>query len=149
MMLCRVHLPQIPGTADQGSARKKRSGSLTAGVFAEIELRATQAGWKGKVDLLVISPDACEIVDFKTGAQDEQHRFQIRVYALLWSRDNELNPSGRLATRLILRYSGADVDVVPPTRAELDDLEREVVDSCAIGTGQQRPSAFLTLVTSV
>jgi hypothetical protein len=46
------------------------------------ELRAKSIGWKGKADLLVLADDACEITDFKTGAADEAHKFQVRVYAM-------------------------------------------------------------------
>lgn len=122
-MLCRVRLPRILVRHGEGEGR----GPLTAGAFSEIELRAEGIGWKGKADLLVLSSDACEITDFKTGAPDEEHPFQIRVYALLWSRDAELNPDRRLADRLILAYESGDVEVAAPTEWELDDLEVRLV----------------------
>jgi len=142
-MLSHVQLPQVARGNARGRRPKSR-GPLTAGVFPEIELRATQMSWRGKADLLVLSPDACEITDFKTGAQDEGHRFQIQVYALLWSRDNELNPDRRLADRLILRYPGRDVEVAAPTAPELDDLERHIVarrDAAHQAVSQRPPEA--------
>jgi hypothetical protein len=99
---------------------------LPAGAYSEIELRAIEICWKGKVDLLVLSPERCEISDFKTGAHDEGHRFQILVYALLWSRDRELNPDGPRADRLVLRYNAEDVEVAAPTNPELYDLESQL-----------------------
>lgn len=125
-MLCRMRLPEAAVSSASGYSSVLRR-PLTQGVFPEIELRAKQIGWKGKADLLVLSPDACEITDFKTGGQDDEHRFQIKVYALLWRRDNELNPGQRCADRLILRYSSGDVAVAVPTESELDELEKHIV----------------------
>lgn len=121
-LLCRVRLPQIVLRQAEAGVPKVR-GPLTAGVFPEIEFRAEGIGWKGKADLLLLSPDACEITDFKTGAPDEGHQFQIRAYALLWSRDADLNPDRRRADRLTLAYGSGDVEVVAPTESELDELE--------------------------
>jgi hypothetical protein len=100
---------------------------LTFGAFPEIELRAKQIGWKGKADLLVTSPNGCEIIDFKTGEYDDWHRFQIQVYALLWNRDVDLNPNKRLAERLVLTYSTGDVEIPALHESQLDYLERELV----------------------
>jgi hypothetical protein len=101
---------------------------LGPGTYLELELRAPGIGWRGRADLVNVSNTNCEILDFKTGARDEKHLFQIRVYALLWSRDAELNPSSRPADKLTLAYEGANVHVDPPTLAELDSLEGELVD---------------------
>jgi hypothetical protein len=101
---------------------------LAPGTYPEPELRASHIGWHGKVDLLTLSGDGCEIVDFKTGARDDAHRFQLRVYALLWSRDIELNPTAREADKFTLLYRDGEVVVEPPTAAELDALERELIE---------------------
>jgi hypothetical protein len=114
--------PALAATAANAASTQARS-PLTNGTHAEVELRAKSIGWKGKADLLVLSPDGCEITDFKTGAADEEHQFQIRVYALLWSRDADLNPDRRRADRLFLAYNRGDVEVPAPTESELDDLE--------------------------
>lgn len=125
-MLYRVRLPRVALFQAEGNASKTR-GPLTVGVFPEIDLRAREIGWKGKADLLVISPDACEITDFKTGVRDEKHHFQIQVYALLWSRETDLNPERRRADRLVLAYETGDVEVAAPNDVELDAIEREIV----------------------
>ena len=121
-MLCRVRLSRTPLRRAKGNTPKAR-GPLTMGSFPEIELRAEEIGWKGKADLLQLSSDACKITDFKTGAHDEGHGFQIQVYALLWSRDGELNPHRRRADRLLLAYDGGEIEVAAPTESELDDVE--------------------------
>jgi PD-(D/E)XK nuclease superfamily len=118
-----------PPTSGVESVRKPRSRiPLGPGTYTELELRAPRIGWHGVADLLMLSTDNCEIVDFKTGSPDESHRFQLRVYALLWSRDSELNPTHRPVDALTLSYQGHEVTVDPPTAAELDALESELVD---------------------
>ncbi|HUF04397.1 MAG TPA: PD-(D/E)XK nuclease family protein [Aridibacter sp.] len=125
-MLCRLHLPRLQVRGAESGASGVR-GPLAAGAFPEIGFRAEQIGWKGKADLLVLSSHACEITDFKTGAPDEEHQFQIRVYALLWNRDADLNPNQRRADRLILSYGSGDVEVAAPSESELDELEMLLV----------------------
>ena len=121
-MLCRMRLPRVEARRTEGGASKVR-GPLTTGAYPEIELRAERIGWKGKADLLLLSSDACEIIDFKTGAPRDEHEFQMQVYALLWSRDAHLNPDGRPADRLILAYPSGDVEVAAPTQSDLNELE--------------------------
>lgn len=139
-MLCRVRLPWVQVRHAEGSVPTAR-GPLTTGAYPEIDLRAEQIGWKGKADLLVLSSEVCEIIDFKTGAPGEEHIFQIQVYALLWSRAAVLNPNRRRADRLILAYSSGDVEVAAPTDSELDDLERQLVARAAAARAaiSQRP----------
>jgi hypothetical protein len=48
------------------------------------------------------------------------------VYALLWARDRELNPDGRLADRLVLSYDEGDVEVPALGEEELHHLEDEL-----------------------
>lgn len=82
----------------------------------------------GVADLISLSQERCEMRDFKTGQERDEHAFQLRVYALLWWRDAELNPSARRADSLILSYSSGDVSVDAPGEAELQALERSLVD---------------------
>ena len=125
-ILARLPLARRSFSPNKGSVPRQR-GPLPHGAFPEIEVRAARIGWKGKVDLLVVSDDSCEIIDFKTGAPDEAHHFQVQVYALLWSLDEELNPTTRLADRLVLAYSDRDVVVPAPNAEQLVELERQVV----------------------
>ena len=114
--------------AAQPVGKDRPRTALGPGTYPELELRAPRIGWRGTVDLVTVSSGSCEIVDFKTGAPHDAHRFQLRVYALLWSRDAELNPSARPVDRLTLSYRGGELLVDPPTTAELDVLERQLVD---------------------
>jgi len=75
---------------------------LDYGTHAEVELQAAELGWHGIADLLTLSEKFCEIRDFKTGEPKPQHEFQVRTYALLYARETDLNPFGRLADRLVL-----------------------------------------------
>jgi hypothetical protein len=65
-------------------------------------------------------------MDFKTGDHKEGHAFQIRVYALLWSRDREINPNGHRADKLTLVYDHCAMTVAAPSATELDSLAIEV-----------------------
>jgi hypothetical protein len=130
-MLARVRLrsgaqPEPAASAGRKAFAPTRS-PLASGAYTELELRAKTIGWKGKADLLVVADDACEITDFKTGAADDSHGFQVRVYAALWRLDGELNPSGRVVDRLVLSYESHDVEVVPPTAHEIDKLGDELL----------------------
>lgn len=126
-MLARLHLKAGAAASTPMVASTPGQLALTNGTYPEIELRAKYIGWKGKADLLVLADDACEITDFKTGAADEGHTFQVRVYAVLWCLDDQLNPSGRVASRLVLAYDSHDVDVPPPSTQEIDELGRELL----------------------
>lgn len=123
-LLSRRSIQSVPSSR----TGKRFGGSLRQGLFPEIVLKASQIGWKGKADLVVLSGDTCEIIDFKTGRREEHHAFQLHVYALLWSRDIEANESGRLANRLVLAYPDGDVEVQAPTARELIDIERQLVE---------------------
>jgi len=132
-MLARLRLPAhsrpVRAAAAEKTAATPTRSPLRNGTYPEVELRARSIGWKGKADLLVLGDDACEITDFKTGAADEAHGFQIRVYAVLWRLDDELNPSGRMADRLVLAYESQDVSVPAPSAKEIDELGRELLAS--------------------
>lgn len=112
-----------PGPRLAGKARRP----LGDGSHTEVELRAPRLSWRGVADLLTLSTTRCEIRDFKTGTRKQEHEAQLRVYALLWARDLELNPLRRLASRLVLSYHDGDVDCAAPGETELASLEKELV----------------------
>ena len=100
---------------------------LNEGTYAELELRVESLHWHGFVDILTVSESNCEIVDFKTGEPAPEHEEQVRIYSLLWARDEDLNPQGRIANCLTLSYSREDIAVKSLTDHELDLLERDLV----------------------
>lgn len=100
---------------------------LGNGIYPELEVRAKSIGWKGKVDLLVLGDDSCEITEFKTGEVEEAHKAQLRAYAVMWRLDDELNPSRRAVGRLVLSYSGQTIQVPPPSTPEVDKLSQELL----------------------
>ncbi|MEW6209474.1 MAG: PD-(D/E)XK nuclease family protein [Acidobacteriota bacterium] len=114
--------------ADQ--TRKERSGErspLRKGSYSEVELRAESIGWIGIADLITLSDNGCEIVDFKTGGPKPEHSFQLLVYSLLWYRDQELNPMRHSATKLTLYYPDGEVDVRTISDSEISDFESDLL----------------------
>lgn len=135
MARMRVHLqsllrtlPLVPTSRSQGSPRRIGArGPLGPGTYAEVEVRVPALKWRGFIDLLVIGPDGTvEIRDFKTGVRSDDHEFQMKTYAVLWSADSELNPSGALPTRLTVSYPGGDVAVPVPGVQEADAFRAEL-----------------------
>lgn len=108
------------------SVPRRERGPLGNGVYCELDLRVPRLGWKGRVDLLSLTAESCEITDFKTGEPDDEHAFQLRVYATLWNQDSGLNPNARLATQLVLAYQHADVTVAVPKSEEIPAIASEL-----------------------
>lgn len=126
------HLARIQPEARTRTARNATglgaipSQGMLHGSYAEVDLRADDLGWHGIADLITVSRTVCEIRDFKTGAWSPQHELQLRTYALLWARDGNLNPDGRVASRLVLSYEEGEQEVPAPNEEELLDLENEL-----------------------
>jgi len=119
------------GSADSAGRFEARSENdarrpLSHGSYAELDLRSHEMSWRGIADLLTVSTDRCEIRDFKTGAPKEEHGLQLRTYALLWSLDRDLNPTGQRADRLVISYEDGDTEVPAPDEGELRSLEDEL-----------------------
>lgn len=129
-MLSRLRLAKgaftAPASTPSASEPFTRHALLN-GLHSEVEIRAKSIGWKGKVDLLVLGDDECAMTEFKTGKVDEAHKLQIRAYAVMWGLDKELNPAGRIVDRLVLAYESRDVDVDPPSAAEIGKLGSELL----------------------
>jgi hypothetical protein len=97
------------------------------GVYPERELVAEELRLKGRVDLLSVRAEGATITDFKTGVEDPAHHDQLRLYALLWTEDNEVNPDVLAVTALVAAYPSHDLEVAVPSAAELAELRRDVV----------------------
>jgi CRISPR/Cas system-associated exonuclease Cas4 (RecB family) len=135
-VLSRSDLPPQPRDGMRGPAvvdlHVEASGGgerqpLGHGSHPEVALRAETLMWSGRADLLKVTPGATDIVDYKTGAPDESHLEQLRIYALLWFRDRQLNPAAGKASRLVVAYPSEDVIVEAPDEEELTALEAELV----------------------
>ncbi len=126
----------ISTDVDRLYSRKKgyRSESQTTtrlhlidGSYPEMPLRSTRLQMNGRADLVTISGRDVHIVDYKTGASSDNYSEQLRIYALIWSRHDNLDPSRPYATRLTVSYPNEDVEVDIPDADELDDLEIQTV----------------------
>ena len=141
VFLGRVKLSPHPKSVPYQAAHGTHRSPLRPGVYSELRFDAPTMKWKGTGDLLILSDEDCEILDFKTGAHDEGHSFQIRAYSVLWYRDYEINPTARRATKLTLVYNDANVSVAPLSESELVALERDLVErrQAAIEAARREP----------
>jgi len=120
---------------------EERTRAIGIGSHAEVELRVPSMGWIGKADLISLDADNCRITDYKTGVPQEDHEAQLRIYALLWARDAAVNPSGRIATELVVAYPTREEVFPAPDRDELDRLEDDLRtrSAAALGSMIERP----------
>jgi hypothetical protein len=127
--LQRMSLVPNKGEAS-GSARQPASGGssiptrrpLGIGSHPEASLRADSLRVKGRVDLLTVSSDRVDIVDYKTGAEDPSHLDQLFFYAMLWDQDDVANSARTLLGTLTASYPANDVTIPAPNEAELQAL---------------------------
>ena len=129
-LLARVHL-LAPGeeltTITEEDSDKATRGQFLNGTHTEVTLRADDLDWIGIADLIVVSGEHCEIRDYKTGLPSDSHKFQLQVYAWLWSKDREANPMGTLADSLVISYEDHEAQVTPPNAQDLRALEDELM----------------------
>lgn len=108
----------------------RKQGALPSqtldGSHSEVELRAPSLRWIGIADYVALFGNYCEIVDFKSGNPEQEHKLQILIYALLWARDQNLNPDARIANKLTLSYETGTIDVPAPSKTELRELEENI-----------------------
>lgn len=93
------------------------------GARSEFEVIAEALRLTGRIDLLIVNDAEVGIVDFKTGAETDDHGHQVRLYALLWYLDAQVNPDRRLATDLRVIYPSGAQSIEAPDRAKLQSLE--------------------------
>lgn len=103
-----------------GPAPRRPVGS---GMHAELEVIAEALRLAGRIDVMVVDEAEVGIIDFKTGAENDNHGDQVRLYALLWYLDAQVNPDHRLATNLHVVYPAGEQAIETPDRAELQTLE--------------------------
>jgi hypothetical protein len=128
-----AHASAFASVRDSPSPTIRRT--LVYGSYTEVEVRDASLAWRGFIDLLNLSSSACEIRDFKTGSPKPEDELQLSIYAVLWSADSELNPSGRSANRLILSYSQQETKIPVPSEDGLavlkDELRRRTASALA------------------
>jgi hypothetical protein len=118
-------VPRPAANVGDGSVRiqTRKRCALTPGTHFEVELRDEKLKWKGIADLIEFLGDRSVITDFKTGDKSDSHILQLRVYALLWARDGDVNPMATPAVKLILSYPPADHVLPGLNQAETGALE--------------------------
>jgi PD-(D/E)XK nuclease superfamily len=97
-------------------------GGLVRGSHPEVELRAEGLRLMGRADLITIKDGGCAITDYKTGVPSERHAEQLRFYAVLWSRDRQVNPEGLPVKSLVVAYATHDETLDGPSADELEML---------------------------
>lgn len=129
------------GPAGDDDANATPGTWLATGSYPEVELRAPTLRLAGRVDLLVVDDEGCEITDYKTGAPDDHHGDQLHLYSLIWSRDTEHNPRSLPARRLTLSYPAHDVDITPLDEESLDSLAHATTEAIKVAESalEQRP----------
>ncbi len=130
LMVGRMNLDNIgaPTTKHPTANSAKQRGSLPYGIHSEVDMYVPGLHWKGRADLVILTDSLCELIDFKTGEHNERHEFQMRTYALLWYKDQVLNPTSRPANKLTLSYLHESVDVSVPTGHSLGTVEHEILE---------------------
>jgi hypothetical protein len=128
MLIGKLQIQSGERTTQKSKMRLAPRMPLSVGMHAEVELRADTLRWHGFVDLINLSEEACEIIDFKTGEPNQDHEFQAHVYNLLWSLDSDLNPTGRPVDRLLLSYFDNEVEITGLDESTLGSLEDELVN---------------------
>lgn len=126
--LQRMSLLPNQGEASD-SASQPASGSSTPthrplgiGSHPEASLHVDSLRVKGRVDLLTVSSDRVDIVDYKTGAEDPSHLDQLRFYAMLWDQDDVANSARTSLGALTASYPANDLTIPAPNESELQAL---------------------------
>jgi hypothetical protein len=120
--------------------------ALGLGPHFEVKLKSAMLQWKGVADLIELRQSNVLIVDFKTGEPSPRHADQVRIYALLWFRDNEVNPLSILATELKLSYPRGNVSIPAPDKEQLRAIQSGLVErtkSAEAALQAQKPNAYV------
>jgi hypothetical protein len=135
MAISRTRLEASSGDGVATGSAVAVGPGLTPGSHTEVELRVDELRLMGRADLICVNARGCTITDYKTGAPNEHHAEQVRLYALLWSRDGEVNPDEIPIEKLIVSYATHDEVLDPPTDAELGTLAARI--SARIGEAER------------
>ncbi len=108
---------------DGRSPGRTTRGPLAHGYHAEVFIAPRGLPFVGRADAIYLDPSDCTIIDFKTGRPKPEHHEQLETYALLWARDDVLNPDGRLASRLVNTYGNTERTFEAPDVSRLGEIE--------------------------
>jgi hypothetical protein len=103
--------------------------SLGSGTFVEIDLQDSQAKWRGRVDLLNVDDNGCDITDLKSGVGLEEHKEQLLVYAMLWNKDTDRNPTQVPIRSLQIVYANGAVAVAIPSQTQMQAFRTALIES--------------------
>lgn len=114
----RTSVQRLMRSVERISPREQRdlsanhqSSWLRPGTYPEQVVADDAIQFVGVVDLLEVTEDGAEIVDFKSGSPDIAHEEQLRCYSALWKHDRVRNPEGRPATRLRIVYPSGPIEL--------------------------------------
>lgn len=120
--------PQHPGTpAEPSGASPSAGGGIGPGSYTEIRLTARGLRMTGIADLLRVTQDSCQILDYKSGSEHEHHQTQLHIYQTLWTYDAARNPSRRPVDRLEVIYPGKTRLVRPLEKGEIEDFAAKLI----------------------
>jgi CRISPR/Cas system-associated exonuclease Cas4 (RecB family) len=125
--MSRVLIGLRPPSVNTAGATKDRPTTtrLGYGSYTEVWLESAELRLAGQADLVTLTDDSVEIVDYKTGAPSPQHREQLDLYGLLWFNDEARNPEHRAATKLRAVYP--DEEAAWPAAGDKELAELAVV----------------------
>jgi CRISPR/Cas system-associated exonuclease Cas4 (RecB family) len=133
------------GDSHDGSHRGEHLRErLLPGSYVEIELHANELRIMGRIDLLTIKDGECEIRDFKSGDVEAGHAEQLRFYALIWTRETELNPLNVPVSRMVLSYPSHDIEIIPPNSQDFEELALVTtnrISNVELQLGRKSPNA--------
>ena len=109
-----------------GQSQPRVRQPLGQGSHTEVSLIADNLRLLGRIDLVTIASEKVDIVDYKTGIEVASHREQLRLYALLWDADRQVNPERRTVSSLTAAYRDHDVNVNVPMEEDLQELASSI-----------------------
>jgi len=125
MAISRAQFVPVGDNSEIGSEGPDGTG-ITRGSHTEVELRDGDLRVMGRADLITLGESGCTITDYKTGEPSEGHADQIRLYGLLWNRDQRVNPDQIPIASLLVAYATHDESVEVPSEAELATLAAQI-----------------------
>ena len=109
--------------AGPGRGGPRRRPPLGTGTHPEVDVAADDLRLWGRIDLVTVEDGGVTITDYKSGKEDPSHDDQVRLYALLWALDSEMNPDRVAATELVVSYPARERILPAPDAAVLRSLE--------------------------